>query len=1378
MMQKRYPIRCYMGVLLLIYSSGLSAATWNGGIQNMDVIDDNLTISNTNDISGNVQIFAQTTDIVVTVASDAVLRNLAVNDALHFRANSGRTITLNLDAELVHTGNASGDPFTVTYSGAGNLIINLGDNAHYVFNNSGGAGAFFLIGMDTASHGLLEDSVIIQRANKASDADVQITVGGESGITFISGNSAVNKATLRLDPTNDLANSGRFILNVIDNGAILIQGHLNTQANVIMTSLADIDFGTLTGLEARVKIINDTDDQSAGARLLVINENTMWPELRNSPWCQVFSGAPQKGFMLGANGLLEIGDNSYLDYVGLALNTLEMPIIPPTVQGLWTLRNPSAFIVDGLPNSEQKARISLGNQAGIVFRSGVNNDGVVENFEGHEFAVDPRKKTPSFGNYVFIVEGALDISGQDNTTNALEILSLEVNPFGGPIQIDEDVFLFPARTFARDVETNYIMYNRASFLINERVNLFDVALKHTDENRQVNHGRDQNLSAPTYMGANRLENCGMDAQLGSIRPTLNFYDSVFLVHTSVAMTGFDIWVPNDPQGNLSPFVFYQNGRVLDDGTGRAFVLGVVLESSIDEQLKKSDIHITQDTPQAEFSFQEVQLLAAPNNTFINEFITGDISEDTSIHEIHLSNTSKIFIGTNGTVGSTRDASETFDLVNFPVLKIIGSFFSFTSDSTMIDLNAIHVDSNGQFCTLGRERGFIGVNVVKGYNGFIKLPRTSIEFDEGVGFTFRDLDLNDPNQRVIIDYEPATDILTDISNYTLDWMRVKKAYDVGYRPYELPSEPPICNLPPVLFENVIDQTQFPLIESALPIIRGDVDQFQIKRSRVGDKASIYITNRGFVRELVFLRGCNQLEAPVANIVLDIDAIVGLGNAQRDVDSVEGSITLGMNGITIIANGDGIVHLNSDLQINDQGSILRGPTFGLQPNERATLTITSQVPRELRVKRDAVLDLSQFLAQGVEVPGTGLITLKPDRILIAGDVRVVLEPGAKVILGGGILEFTDNAKLIAEPYVTAFEVFNPGSDVTATDERRAKILGTGQIVFSDQASFEIPRDAYVGIETDIECFPETNIMLKFVDSGSMHIGTDDGFGGSFQVGNTENRLDDVVSFTLEIDGPGALVEIGKQGFFGIATGIVYKQSTDEFGNLTTADSWRIGALYNVNSVIANVKQGVFKHSVIESTDGINASVLALGPLQDLIRGRAVVPGRYQVTPRFKTTTAGGQQFAETDVSQFKSLSGGNFVAVMSQQVTNVAPTVRKRAGEVAPHVLANVAPSTPLYANASKTADNNEIIFNGANIETMAKFMSTPNIQAPGQRLANIAPEVGDDGRKRKRKRSLLSFVDGEDIVRDPIDLVNDSANHDPSLAIGGVALGVSNNALEL
>lgn len=1379
MLQRYRLIRYYLVILLLVYSScGLGVEIWSGGTQDAHVVDKNLTISGTNDISGHVQVYAQTLDVIVSISSDATLRNLAANDALHFKASAGRTITMNIDADLVHTGNAGGGPFTVTYSGDGNLIINLGDDAKFIFNKSGGAGAFFLINMDTASHGASGASVLIQRADKASNADVQITVDEESGITFMSSTSSTNKATLQLDPTNDLANTGRFIVNINNKSSLLLQGHHTTNADPLLTSLANIDFSTITGLEARVKIVNDTSDQSAGARLLVLNKNMVWPELRNSPWCQAFSGYVQQGFILGPNGALEVSNNAYLDYVGLALNTLETPVVPPDIQGLWTLRNPSAFIVDGLSTSEYKARIEFGDQAGIVFRSGINNDGIIENFDGHEFAVDPLKRTPAFGNYVFIAEGLLNISGVSNTTNALEVLSLDVEPFGGPIQIDESVLLFPKRTFARDGDSNYIVYNRASFLINDRINLIKAALKHTDENRQVNHGEEQNLSQPTYMGANRIINCGGDSILSTVRPTLNFYNSAFLVHASVAMTGFDVWVPNDPMGNLSPLAFFHNGRVIDDGTGRACVFGVTLDSTVlDEQLKKADVHITQDISQPDYSFHEVQLIAFPNNTFITEAISGDISEDASIHEIHMSNASKIFVGTNGSTGSTRDGSVTFDLTTMPMLTILGSFFSFTDDILLDEIGSIYIDHNGRFITTGRERGFIGVNVVKGFNGFIKLPRTSIEFAKGKGFTFRDLDLNDRDQRVIIDFEPETDILTDISNYTLDWMRIKKAYQSGYKPYELPTEPFICNMPPVLYENIIDQALFPLIESILPIIRGDVDQLQIKRSRVGDKANIYISNQGFVRELLFLQGYDQLEAPVANVVLDIDAIVGLGNAQHDVDSIEGAVTLGTNGVTIIANGDGIVHLNSNVEISDQGSISRGPTFGLQENECATLTITSQIPRELRVKRDSVLDLSQFLAQGVEIPSTDLVTLKPDRILIAGEVRVILEPGAQIILGGGILEFTDNAKLVAEPYVTAFEVLDPGSDVTATDGRRVKIMGTGEIIFSNNASFEIPRDAYVGIETSLDCFAETNILMRFSDSGSMHVGTDNWFGGTFQIGNTTDQLDDIVSFTLEINGPGAIVEIGKQGFFGVATGIIYKQATDKFGNLTTADSWRLGALYNVHDVRAHVFEGTFKHNVIEGTDSINASVLALGPLKDISKGRAVIPGRYRITPPLTTQTVGAQKYSEVNISKFKSLGGGNIVSALSTNITNIAPTVRKTAGEIAPDFLANITPSTPLYANTSKITNNTALIFNGGSISEMAKFMSTPSTQDLGPAVANLAPEIGDE-QSRRRRRSIAGYIDGNSIVREVVNTVSDSTNHESSLAAGAVTIGMSGKKLEI
>ena len=71
--------------------------------------------------------------------------------------------------------------------------------------------------------------------------------------------------------------------------------------------------------------------------------------------------------------------------------------------------------------------------------------------------------------------------------------------------------------------------------------------------------------------------------------------------------------------------------------------------------------------------------------------------------------------------------------------------------------------------------------------------------------------------------------------------------------------------------------------------------------------VVMVDGGFIREFLFFSGCNSADAPTAVIALQNEGRVGLGTTHRNVDSLGASIVLGVNGVTIIANGNGEVCL---------------------------------------------------------------------------------------------------------------------------------------------------------------------------------------------------------------------------------------------------------------------------------------------------------------------------------------------------------------------------------------------------------------------------------------------------------------------------------------
>ena len=105
--------------------------------------------------------------------------------------------------------------------------------------------------------------------------------------------------------------------------------------------------------------------------------------------------------------------------------------------------------------------------------------------------------------------------------------------------------------------------------------LFSTSLIHTDTTHNVyeayNLGDPFLFSQPTYIGGDSYL---FPCHLGRPRPTIEFINSIYRVHTSVASTGVDFLFPNFIDGNNnSSIIFYSNGRCIDNGYGRNMILG-------------------------------------------------------------------------------------------------------------------------------------------------------------------------------------------------------------------------------------------------------------------------------------------------------------------------------------------------------------------------------------------------------------------------------------------------------------------------------------------------------------------------------------------------------------------------------------------------------------------------------------------------------------------------------------------------------------------------------------------------------------------------------------------------------------------------------------
>jgi hypothetical protein len=1273
-------IQCF--ILTLVCATTLHAKNyiWGDGGEKFIVgpliigANDTLFI-NSGEITLQGKIVIQTKN-VIHVNGDAVIKTERAPrlGSLHFDTKFNN-ISLHLNANLQFQGASDGSSLLVTTVNSNVTTFFIAGGRKLSFtrgsgSKSGGARCLVLMnqnGTPTFNFARLADG----------NDDATVYVGPRSSLGFTSHDELSNERSIgamKFEPSN--SGKGRLVLDIDNHASVLISPVKSSVAT--LPDLDDIDFSLPAGGSATFEVAQSSGANAVGnnpAGLLITNRNESFFDLLYDPFFELGARADKEdykgsfsgirwGFVLGNNGTLLVGNNAYVDYVGLTNNKC-----PECKCDAVKLRNASALIVDGSndPNAAI-ATISLGDCSGLYFRSGVDACGKIS----ADFTVAPDRHTQGIGEIVFDVEAPVVVNGSNLVTDCkkskLEILSLQVVPTGATLFIAPNNCLpiFPARTFETNSKGILLSYNTACWLINDSLDIFNATIAHTDTNHLIVEKNDI-LSEPAYIGGDSWK----FKKSAGIKPSIGFHDASFFVHESVAFTGLDLKVPNivstggNCVSNTSKFVFFQNGKRCDNGTGRSMILGTEIGS---ESCGKNCVVISRDAhldivPDSATectgnnAFDTLVLLTAANdNTIIPPqqciLDATEVAEQSSIQTIFLGQESNISIGVNADC----------DLFNTPQssLLINGNFFSFETRSGCLrnpckssetGVGGIFVDCNGSIIAGGVEPDIcfgsisdlflcrvlvnMGVMVTKSHNGTINLPKNRVFFDPGIGISEWHLDLSDPLQQVIIDTNEC------LSEYTLNWIATKKDFNT-FCPYQVTCYDP-CGCPPVQDKNV----------SALPIIKGRVDQLQIKGSRLGDQAHISVDG-GVVRELLFIPGDKSAQAPVGVVVLDNSGSIGLGSTHKNVESINASVTLGVNGVTLIANGSGQVTLNEDIIINNICSLLKGPDFN-KNRSGDTLTITSECCRTLRVKSDGILDLSSF--------GAG------DTILIAGDVKLILEPGARVNLNGANLRLQDRASIVVEPLVKQDffdEYINPNAGtLRSTDGVRVKLSGVGSITLAGCSSFFVDKNAYFGIETWPNCdVTQTNITLNIIDSAQMLLGS--GClpeGGTMQIGNTESDPLGSVSFTLNLIGPNALFSVEQQAFLGWGVGIVDKSSS-------IPNEWLVQTTYNVNSIAINVLDGVFRHNLIFSGDDSQASLLAIG-------------GTVQ---NFTFDSFNIVSPVIANVSPSSVLGGGNFVRI--NPVGPINPTVLEDV-VTSGDVLAGIFTSKPLLAVETVTGTIDQI-----------------------------------------------------------------------------------------
>lgn len=666
---------------------------------------------------------------------------------------------------------------------------------------------------------------------------------------------------------------------------------------------------------------------------------------------------------------------------------------------------------------------------------------------------------------------------------------------------------------------------------------------------------------------------------------------------------------------------------------------------------------------------------------------------------------------------------TLDCLTNPTVTIDGNFLTVSSAggdsgqpqySAVTGQGGVFVDSCGVLNISRQYRADFEAMVVASCNGVVDLPKNQVRFKDGFGIAAWNLNMFSPYQRVIV---PAGETISD---YTLNWIDVQLDYCL-FSPYLLP-DANICFAPIVTTSNV----------TAIPTIEGRINQLQIQGSRQGFPAHIKIDG-GFVDELIFEPSNYAGAAPVAVVVLQGGGTVGLNMAHPNPDSVYAETTLGIDGVTIVANGTGYVRLNEDMIIANRVAFVAGPDFNPAIH---TLYVYSDVQRELRLSSGNVFEVS----------------LNGGTLVIGGEIRLIAEPGSEFLFANGsTLNIANDSVLEFEPYNLAQQDFaatstNEGS--ATTDAFRVKLVGTGTILLTDDALMTADRDAYVGVETyralnDAADFPceiaATNLVIEIRDNAVFELGGDRSpYGGAFQVGNTVPRATSLlvphtINFTLRINGANATFITHGQAFFGWNVGIV-----NALGDIP--NSWYVTTLNNVVTAAVDLRQGLFSHASIFSGTTVDASLFAVGTA-------------LASAPSYSFNYPPTQSAAQIHVNDVAVHGGGNFVLLNGTSVQQPVVVITDTDPVLTPTTTALY---TSIFAALPLLPYNAPISVSALNFyAAMKTYEGVSGTSSRDLGLANVSLETAITNEAANELR--IGYIDRGFIGRDSIFDVQDSRN---------------------
>jgi hypothetical protein len=468
----------------------------------------------------------------------------------------------------------------------------------------------------------------------------------------------------------------------------------------------------------------------------------------------------------------------------------------------------------------------------------------------------------------------------------------------------------------------------------------------------------------------------------------------------------------------------------------------------------------------------------------------------------------------------------------------------------------------------------------------------------------------------------------------------------------------------------------------------ITQMRVSGATQADPFHLYVTgdgdSYGFVRELTSL-DCNDFvpgAGQCANIIIDHSGHLGLGTRHWNEHSNKAWNLLGQDYVTLVPNGNGLIHVNSDLIIVDRWAMVPASDFG--SSEAQKLTFFSEKPVEIRVPMGSEFDLSAFSSSN-------------QRIEFAGKVKLIIESGASIRFpetpgSAPILYFNDDAQLI-------FEEHNHQDETTWTtyygsEYVRSKIYGVGQIWLNKNARCHVNGNSFVGVQTD-GTTGTTNLTISIQREGAMYIGTPDVAGGVFQVGNPTDTSG-TVSFTLTLNGERSLFHIDREGFFGLGSGLRNKTGVPN-GN------WRSHKLYDVATVSVNVTKGIFDHNQIFDGSSRFASVMGIGPVSSAYNfsvgedGYGVVRGGGNLLYTGTTLPSDAYPISILDTavsttgSAIASIDDGSYSILASDPIMRQRPSAKEN--ELTSTNLTALTPDASLATSASAItfSSGNAVLF---------------------------------------------------------------------------------------